>query len=87
MAALKELTNQEDWQALYESSNNQPVLLFKHSTTCPISANAWKEFNNTLQDLENKGVQTAYVKVIESRPVSLQIADDLGVHTNRHKPF
>ncbi|WEG14359.1 bacillithiol system redox-active protein YtxJ [Pullulanibacillus sp. KACC 23026] len=79
MANLREITSEDDWKALLDDSSEKPVVLLKHSTTCPISANAWNEFNHTLEELEAKGVETAYVKVIESRPVSLKIADELGV--------
>lgn len=79
MTDLKELTTTKDWEALLKASNEKPVLLLKHSTTCPISANAWKEFNHSLEDLNARGIETAYVKVIESRPVSNQIAQELGV--------
>lgn len=79
MTELRELTSPDDWKNLLNDSQEKPVMLLKHSTTCPISANAWKEFNTTLDDLSEKGVETAFVKVIESRPVSNQIAAELDV--------
>lgn len=79
MSELIELTTNEAWSSLLNDSTNQPVVLLKHSTTCPISGNAWKEFQNTLTDLDEKGVKTAFVKVIESRPVSLHIAEEIGI--------
>lgn len=78
MAAWTEITTLEEWQALLDESDQQPILLLKHSTTCPVSANALKEF----EDYIAKGTDSAkyaLVKVIESRPVSNQIAEDLQV--------
>lgn len=79
MANLQELATTEEWETLLEQSSDHPVLLFKHSTTCPISAKAWRAFNESLEDLSEKGVTPAFVKVIESRPVSNKITEELGV--------
>ncbi|MFC3750125.1 bacillithiol system redox-active protein YtxJ [Paenibacillus sp. GCM10012306] len=51
-------------------------LLFKHSTTCPISAKAHEEFQAFLKDSDTTA---AIVHVIEDRPVSNQIAEDFGI--------
>lgn len=79
MAELKELTTLEEWAEVFTSSSEQPVLVFKHSTACSISAGAWSEFQQYLQDNPNQQVHYAFVNVIESRPVSNQIAEDVGV--------
>lgn len=47
-------------------------LLFKHSTTCPISAAAYSEFQAFLQD---QSVPAAVIHVIEDRPVSNEVAE------------
>ncbi|NQX48766.1 bacillithiol system redox-active protein YtxJ [Paenibacillus tritici] len=51
-------------------------LLFKHSTTCPISAKANEEFRAYTQ---NSDTPAAIVHVIEDRLVSNQIAEELGI--------
>lgn len=51
-------------------------LLFKHSTTCPISAKAHEEFQSYLKDADTTA---AIVLVIEDRPVSNQIAEEFGI--------
>lgn len=79
MAEVKELTTVEEWKEVLSSSSEQPVFVFKHSTSCSVSAGAWEEFQKYLQDSPNQQVQYVYVKVIESRPVSNQIAEELGV--------
>lgn len=79
MEDLLEVKNPQDWVHLKELSADKPVLLLKHSTTCPISANAWREFQKFHASSQNRDLQTAFVKVIESRPVSLKIAEESGV--------
>lgn len=51
-------------------------LLFKHSTTCPISAKAHEEFQAYSQ---HSDTPAAIVHVIEDRPVSNRIAEDFGI--------
>ncbi|MBM7563403.1 bacillithiol system redox-active protein YtxJ [Paenibacillus sacheonensis] len=77
---FKEIQSIEEWNAALEGSASRPLVVFKHSTTCPVSANAYNEFTNYLNGEEAPG-DTDYVlvKVIESRPVSNQIAEDISV--------
>lgn len=79
MAEWKEMKTLADWEDVLAQSESQPVFVFKHSTTCPISANAWKEFAAYLDSEPREDVSYVMVKVIESRDVSNKIANDLGV--------
>ncbi|MFD0710329.1 bacillithiol system redox-active protein YtxJ [Paenibacillus sp. GCM10027626] len=75
----KEITTVQEWEQLLEQSANKQTIIFKHSTACPVSASALEEYENYLAKLPNPNVDYYLVKVIESRPVSNQIAEDLGV--------
>lgn len=75
----KEITTEEQWNHVLEQSAQRGQLLLKHSTTCPVSANALREFEEYLKESSNADVDYTLVKVIESRPVSNQIAADLTV--------
>lgn len=79
MAQVKEIESLKDWHEMLHASESQPALLIKHSTTCPISANAWNEFHKFMKTPDHEKVNSAFVKVIESRPVSKQIAEDTGI--------
>lgn len=79
MSQWKEIQTLEEWNLLLEESQTKPILIFKHSTTCPVSAAAWAEYEQFLKQTENGEVSYIVVKVIESRPVSNQIAADLAV--------
>jgi len=75
----KELTTKEEWTAARNSSKDKTVVVLKHSTTCPVSANALREFESYLADKPEPDADYYLVKVIESRPVSNQIAEDTGI--------
>jgi bacillithiol system protein YtxJ len=77
--SYKEITSIEEWNSVYENSASRPLVVFKHSTTCPVSANAHEEFTNYLSSKPREDVEYVLVKVIESRPVSNQIAEDTSV--------
>jgi len=77
--SYRELTTIEEWNEAFNGSASRPAVVFKHSTTCPVSANAFKEFNDYLGDKPRADVDYLFVKVIESRPVSNQIAEDTEI--------
>lgn len=71
---MKEIQTNEEWQALREQSKEQPLFLLKHSTTCPISAAAYRAFDSV-----TTGLPKYFLKVQDSRPVSNAIESDLGI--------
>lgn len=74
MSELKQITSESEWESILQESNEKPVFLFKHSTTCPVSANAYKEYQDFPTNLDKY-----FLIVSESRPVSNQVAEDLGI--------
>ncbi len=74
MSELKQITSESEWKSLLEGSNEKPVFLFKHSTTCNVSADAYKEYQEFETDLDKY-----FLTVSESRPVSNQVAEDLAI--------
>ncbi len=69
---INEVTSSEELDRLFDSSQTAPVLLFKHSVTCPISTNVFG-------DVRTIGVEINVVVVQNSRSVSNEIADRLGI--------
>lgn len=53
------------------------ILLFKHSHRCSISTRAQSEYEAFLE--ANPDTPTAWVNVVEERPLSLAIAERTGV--------
>lgn len=78
MSEPKRLKTVEQWEQALANSGDRPLLVFKHSTSCPISAGAHEELDRYMgrSDLP---VDVAIVHVIEERPVSNAIADALQV--------
>ncbi|MCA0970791.1 bacillithiol system redox-active protein YtxJ [Halobacillus litoralis] len=73
---IQELTSLEEWRDVWKRSMDSPVLVFKHSTSCMISARAFKQ----LKAFQKEGRVDCYmVKVIENRTVSEKIAKDTDV--------
>jgi bacillithiol system protein YtxJ len=75
----REITTLNEWKEVLERSSERPAVILKHSTACPVSASALEEYEEYLRKDPNRDVDYLLVKVIESRPVSNQIAEDLGV--------
>jgi bacillithiol system protein YtxJ len=73
----KEISTLEEWDEVFQQSKERGQVIFKHSTTCPISANALKEFDSYLDSAPNSNLDYTLVKVIESREVSNKIAKDV----------
>ncbi|RUS46950.1 bacillithiol system redox-active protein YtxJ [Cohnella sp. AR92] len=75
----REISTLEEWNDLVAKSAERGQVILKHSTTCPVSANALHEYEEYLKGAPNQDVDYTLVKVIESRPISNQIAEDLNV--------
>ncbi len=73
------LQSAEDLERALSSSEDKPVFIFKHSTTCPISASAHGRVISYLDEEGRDAPPFFLVKVIESRPVSNEIASRSGV--------
>ena len=75
---LTNLERIDDLDALLKASEAQPVLLFKHSYTCGISAEALDELIVHLNE-DNPSVRYAMVTVQTHREVSNAVSTRLGI--------
>jgi bacillithiol system protein YtxJ len=60
-----------------EESENQPVLIFKHSTTCSISAMALSRMERNWSD--QLGVKPYYLDLLANRAISNKIVSEFGI--------
>jgi len=67
-----ELTGLEQLEAIINQSEEQPVLIFKHSTRCSISRFALKQFESEF-DLHDK-IVPYYLDLLNHRDISNEIA-------------
>jgi bacillithiol system protein YtxJ len=68
-----ELHQERDLEKLLERSHKEPVVIFKHSTQCSRSADAYEEFQNFMA--ENPQTPCVTVLVIEDRGMSDELED------------
>lgn len=78
MAVFKEITCSEELGQILDESCQRQIILFKHSTTCPTSSRAWREVQNFIKESSDE-VLVGMIKVFESRPVSSQATEELGL--------
>lgn len=79
MSQLHEITTVDEWKDVLQETTEKTTLVFKHSTRCPISTEAYEQVKAYLADEPNKDVHYVLVLVVESRDVSNQIAEDTSV--------
>lgn len=71
-----DLTSDGDWDDVLTQSKDHPVLVFKHSSTCPVSGKAHTEMTELA---EEQDVPIYQVVVQENRSISDRIEADLDV--------
>lgn len=71
-ANFVEINSNEELEKLFEQSSEKPVVLFKHSLTCPISAGVYQEISGADADVH-------LVVIQHSRNVSTAIAERTGI--------
>src|SRR2546426_3701740 len=72
-----QLSQERDFEQLLERSKTNSVLIFKHSTQCPISSQAYEEFTRFARSAGD--VACGVVLVLEDRNLSAAIAERLKV--------
>src|SRR5438128_10465359 len=72
-----ELRQDRDLEQLLERSKTNPVLIFKHSTHCPISTDVYREFTQFAETCGD--LHWGLILVIENRTLSNAIAERFNV--------
>ncbi len=68
------LTSSEQIEKIKEESEQQPVIIFKHSTSCSISATAKNRLERQWDEAGLENVKPYYLDLLSYRPMSNQIA-------------
>jgi bacillithiol system protein YtxJ len=71
-ANFVKLDSVEKLEGLFEESHQKPIVLFKHSVTCPISAGVYEEVSRVSADINLIVVQSA-------RNISSAISEKTGI--------
>ena len=72
-----ELHQERDLEELLERSHKDPVVIFKHSTQCSRSAEAYEEYETFMAG--NPGTPCGTVLVIEDRRLSDDLEERFGI--------
>src|SRR5437016_6293480 len=72
-----QLRQERDFEQLLDRSKTNSVLIFKHSTQCPISSQAYDEFTRFARSAGD--IACGVVLVIENRDLSDAIAERLKI--------
>ncbi|MBP3961157.1 bacillithiol system redox-active protein YtxJ [Paenibacillus lignilyticus] len=73
------MTTEAQWEEAYSGSFQQPLLVFKHSTSCSISSGAYDELSNWLEDAATLSLRPVMVLVPDNRPLSTLISEKLSL--------
>lgn len=73
-----QLTSMEQLRSLFNTPNEVPFLIFKHSTRCSISSMALNRFENEW-DQSTGNIEMFYLDLLEFRAISNEIAQLTGV--------
>jgi len=79
MAGIEQIREVEELDTLLERSHERPVVIFKHSVTCGISAGARRRFEEFVESSDGGEVEFHLLEVQHSRPLSQAIAETTGV--------
>ncbi|MBC6697313.1 bacillithiol system redox-active protein YtxJ [Hymenobacter sp. BT190] len=79
MTPWQPLTQSEQLLDIVRESQEQPVLIFKHSTTCSISAAAKGKIERQWADAGLDNVKLYYLDLLRFRPISQEIAQKFSV--------
>jgi bacillithiol system protein YtxJ len=74
MIKWSSLTREDQIQEIIEESQQKPVVIFKHSTSCSISATAKGRLERQWGEGELQEVKPYYLDLLAYRPVSNQVA-------------
>ncbi|ANF97638.1 bacillithiol system redox-active protein YtxJ [Paenibacillus bovis] len=79
MTNVNQLTTIDQLQEALDHTAERPLLVFKHSTRCPISAGAYSEFQSYLGGSPSEEVDYGLIYVVENRDVSNAAAEKLDL--------
>ena len=79
MLDWKKLDKLEELEHIKELSKEKPVIIFKHSTSCSISAMALNRLERSWNETEMSSADAYYLDLIANRDVSNAIAAEFGV--------
>lgn len=75
----QKITSTEDLKTINQASENQKVMIFKHSTSCSISATVLARMERNWKHEQARGIVPYYLDLLSYRDLSNQIAQNYGI--------
>ena len=75
----KKINLAEQIEEIKKASKQHPVLIFKHSTSCSISAMALNRLERAWSSQSDEKLSPYYLDLLSYRPISSQIAQEFGI--------
>ncbi len=69
-----QLSSESQIEEIKKESENHPVLIFKHSTTCPISSTALNRMERNYKQEEVNDLKVYYLDLLSNRGLSNAVA-------------
>lgn len=78
MTTLHALCEPEVFETLLEQSQTQPIIIFKHSNSCPFSAAGHRKMRRLARTLSegNDGQHAIYMLVVQQAPLLSKLVED-----------
>jgi len=73
------INDESQLEEIKEKSHDHPVMIFKHSTSCSISATSLGRIERAWDDSKSKGIEPFYLDLLRFRSISNKIAKDFEV--------
>jgi bacillithiol system protein YtxJ len=73
------LTDEKQLAAIKDESNTQPILIFKHSTTCSISRATLDRLERNWKEEEMATLKPYFLDLLSYRSVSNQVAEVFAI--------
>ena len=74
------LDNDKALEQIKSESFEHPVVIFKHSTRCPISQMALSWFERSWKQEEMGVIEPYFLDLIQNRPISNKVAEEFGIN-------
>ncbi len=75
----KNINTAEDLEAAKSTSNQKPVLIFKHSTSCSISAMALNRLERSWKEADMPDAELYFLDLLKHRDLSQQVTKTYGI--------
>ncbi len=68
-----------DLENLKQVSQQQKILIYKHSNRCSICSTALERLEKNWQEADSKTLKPYFIDVVAQRPISNQVAKDFNI--------